>query len=528
MFILIAALLVVGLGTWGYLNHGKRIEYKTLLAKCQQKRASLLEKAKAIEVAAKKFQAQASQLELDLSAEKERTASLSRFEPIADVHHAVQKLEEKRILVTGEIAEAKEQRNVEVEQGKSDAMALRQKAQQESLGILERARRSASSIEAKAHQEAEELAGSAYQATQNESKIKREIRAIENRIQGYGDEYLVPGISVLDEMAELWEHKEAGQQLKVCRKKSKDMIKHGMAALCDYSEARRQHNAIQFAIDAFNGRVDAILARARHDNYGKLRQEILDTFAIVNRNGEAFRDARITDSYLDLRMDELKWAVATFELKKQDQEEQRRIREEIREEQRVLKEIEKTRREAEKETQTLHKAMQDAEKRLAGAHADQRAQLEAEMARLQAKLAEAEARGQRAISQAQQTRRGHVYIISNVGSFGENIYKIGLTRRLEPLDRVRELGDASVPFRFDVHAMLFSEDAPGLENSFHKHFADRAVNLVNSRKEFYTVSLDDIRTIAKEFGSEAQWTMRAEAAEYRESIALREKIPSVE
>jgi len=123
---------------------------------------------------------------------------------------------------------------------------------------------------------------------------------------------------------------------------------------------------------------------------------------------------------------------------------------------------------------------------------------------------------------AQQTKQGHVYVISNVGSFGENIFKIGLTRRLEPLDRVKELGDASVPFSFDVHAMIHSEDAPKLEKDLHKIFELQQVNKVNSRKEFFNVAISDIKEKVNTFrnNAEVHWTMKAEAFEYRESLQL--------
>jgi hypothetical protein len=121
---------------------------------------------------------------------------------------------------------------------------------------------------------------------------------------------------------------------------------------------------------------------------------------------------------------------------------------------------------------------------------------------------------------AQQTKRGHVYVISNVGSFGDSIYKIGMTRRLEPEDRIRELGDASVPFEFDVHAMIFSEDAPRLENELHKEFAHLQVNKINPRKEFFRVPLADVRHLLESRELEVHWTMTAEAREYHESLAL--------
>jgi hypothetical protein len=109
---------------------------------------------------------------------------------------------------------------------------------------------------------------------------------------------------------------------------------------------------------------------------------------------------------------------------------------------------------------------------------------------------------------AQQTRKGHVYIISNIGSFGKKIYKIGLTRRLDPFDRVKELGDASVPFLFDVHAMIYVEDAPALESALHRKFTTHRVNAVNMRKEFFNIDLLSIKKAVEEIaGFEAEFKM---------------------
>jgi hypothetical protein len=149
---------------------------------------------------------------------------------------------------------------------------------------------------------------------------------------------------------------------------------------------------------------------------------------------------------------------------------------------------------------------------------------EQQLLELQNRLKEAEERGQRAMSMAQLTKSGHVYIISNVGSFGEHVYKIGLTRRLDPLDRVRELGDSSVPFSFDVHALIKSEDAPALEHRLHRHFLIHQVNKVNHRKEFFRVDLETIRSEVESLGLESQWTMAAEATQYRESLAIERRI----
>jgi hypothetical protein len=121
---------------------------------------------------------------------------------------------------------------------------------------------------------------------------------------------------------------------------------------------------------------------------------------------------------------------------------------------------------------------------------------------------------------AQKTRTGHVYVISNIGSFGENVYKVGLTRRLEPLDRIKELGDASVPFEFDVHSLIPSEDAPALERELHKRLVRMQVNKVNPRKEFFRLTLQEIRQELEGMGIQARWTMAAECREYKETLSI--------
>lgn len=120
-------------------------------------------------------------------------------------------------------------------------------------------------------------------------------------------------------------------------------------------------------------------------------------------------------------------------------------------------------------------------------------------------------------------RAGYVYVISNIGAFGENIYKIGMTRRLNPQDRVDELGDASVPFNFDVHAMIFSDDAPALENALHKAFENRKVNMVNHRREFFNVTLDEIKDVIRQnYDKTVEFVDIPDAEQYRESLKMRQ------
>jgi hypothetical protein len=290
-------------------------------------------------------------------------------------------------------------------------------------------------------------------------------------------------------------------------------------------EKSRRDTAIRFVIDAFNGRVDAILSRSKHDNFGTLSQEIRDSFSLVNLNGEAFRSARVSETYLDARLNELRWAVAVHELRLKEREEQRRLQEQIREEEKARREYERALQEAAKEEENIRRAMAKAREEVEHANAQDRVKFEAELGQLRQRLTEAEAKSQRALSMAQQTRSGHVYIISNVGSFGEDVIKIGMTRRLVPDDRIRELGDASVPFSFDVHAMIRSEDAPALERELHGRFEEARLNKVNYRKEFFRVPIHRLREFVAERGLEASFTLTAEAREFRESIAVEKMTP---
>jgi hypothetical protein len=291
---------------------------------------------------------------------------------------------------------------------------------------------------------------------------------MKNVIEGYGDRYMVPTQSLLDELAEEYSYTEAGQELKAARERTQLMVVQGRAADCEYLEKYRRDTAVRFVVDAFNGKADSVLSRAKVDNFGKLKQEVIDSAALVNQNGKAFKNAHVRPEYVESRIEELKWAVRAYELREREKEEQRRIREQIREEEKARREFERAMKEAAKEEELIKKAMEKAQGQMARASDEQRDQYETLLRDLQKRLFEAEAKNQRALSMAQQTKAGHVYVISNVGSFGEHVYKVGMTRRLEPLDRVRELGDASVPFGFDVHAMIWSENAPALETALHR------------------------------------------------------------
>jgi hypothetical protein len=388
--------------------------------------------------------------------------------------------------------------------------------------LLNQATRDAGRIIADAEKRAEKTGGDAYAALRDKHTLEDAVKALWNVTAGYGDRYVVPSHSLLDELAASFGYTEAGQALQSARAQSRRMVEQKLAATCNYEEPDRRDRANRFVVDAFNGRVDAVLSRARHDNYGTLEQEIRDAYSLVNLNGLAFHDARILPTYLDVRLAELKWAVVVHELATKQREEQRYLREKLRDEEEARKEYEEKMRQAAKEEELKRKAVEEAEKRFASANAEQKAQFERELEKVRRELAEAT---EVKLTIAQQTKRGHVYIISNVGSFGEGVFKIGQTRRLDPQERVDELGSASVPFEFDIHALIESDNAPALEHRIHKQFLGMQVNKMNVRKEFFRVPLSDLRQEIDKLKQGEDftvkiWTDKAVATEYKESFDI--------
>lgn len=368
--------------------------------------------------------------------------------------------------------------------------------------------------------EAQIMLGEYFELAQKKMELSKLVKALENKIQGYSDEYLLPNQAILDDLIDGYDHLDATQRLKNIKAEIKIAIKEGNVADCDYVEDLRKSTAIAFITNAFNSKADVHVARLKHDNVGKLIEALKEDYLLLNNYGQAFRNARIIPSYLALRIEELKWAALILEFKEREREEQREIREQIREEEKARKEYERAIRDAEKEEEILKKAYEKAKKEFEQASDDQKSVYDQKMKDLMSKLHEAEEKNQRALSMAQQTRAGHVYVISNIGSFGENVLKLGMTRRLEPLDRIRELGDASVPFTFDVHAMIYSEDAPTLEKKLHHYFNHERVNKVNYKKEFFKTSLTDVKNYLDDLGIQARFTLKAEALQYRESLRI--------
>jgi len=312
------------------------------------------------------------------------------------------------------------------------------------------------------------------------------------------------------------------------RQKQKQMIKTKQACVCHTQwtvQGKKREGQkmtarnIKLMLRAFNNECDSAILKVKWNNVQKMEERMKKAYEAINKLGEP-NQIHIINNYLDLKLKELHLAYEYKEKLYEEKEEQRRIREQMREEARAQKEFEKTKNEADQEEKQYKKSLEQVRKEMENAKGKEVSILTEKMASLEKQLEEAQKKGERAMSRAQMTKSGVVYVISNIGSFGHDVYKIGMTRRLEPLDRVRELGDASVPFPFDVHAMISSDNAPELEKKLHKFFNERRLNLVNNRKEFFNVSLEDIEKIVKECPDKTEFKT-IESREFNETLAIR-------
>ena len=314
------------------------------------------------------------------------------------------------------------------------------------------------------------------------------------------------------------------EEIQAVRSQQKELISKGGGIYCRTEwtvEGSRTKGkalakkAVKITARAFNNECDAAIASVSWNNIQRMELRIQKAFDSINKLNDT-NQVVIDPGYLELKLQELQLAFEYAEKRQAVKEEQAEIRRQMREEAKLEQEKEQAIKEEERFAKLLAKAKDQANK----AAGDKLAELNEQIAKLDEELRLAHEKSERALSMAQQTKSGHVYVISNIGSFGEDVYKIGMTRRLEPLDRVKELGDASVPFIFDVHAMIYCDDAPALENTLHRVFDGRRLNMVNTRKEFFHVTLDEIKAEALKLAPEAEFVVTAEARDYRESQSI--------
>ena len=368
----------------------------------------------------------------------------------------------------------------------------------------------------------------------NERKeLLKEISKRKNEIIILDDEILMQEFGLYKPLYDFESSDIYKENIEKNREHQKRMVKNKTAVryfdnwTVDGSKAKGRkmtNDNIKQIIMAFNIECDNLIAKVKYNNILSIEKRIKKTFERLNKLNESNR-VELTEEYLDYKLLELEM-VYEYQVKKQEEkEEQKRIREEMREEAKMKKELEEAKKNTLKDISYFKKALDALNKQL---NSDRLS--EEELHNLKVKKEELENK----INDLNKTledidyrqanqKAGYVYIISNIGAFGKDIYKIGMTRRLEPMDRVDELGDASVPFNFDVHAMIFSEDAPKLENALHKAFEDRKLNMVNSRREFFNVTLEEIEKVIKDnFDKTVEFVREPKAEQYRESLKIRE------
>ena len=317
---------------------------------------------------------------------------------------------------------------------------------------------------------------------------------------------------------------ECKNKLSLLKSEEQELLKSDEYVIISSSGSKQEiNNNIKQIIRCLNSECDNILINISTKNIDSMRNKISKCYESLNKIFMV-DGVQLSRKVLEYKLDELN-LVYTYELKKeQEKEQQKAIKEQMIEEEKVRREIEKQKAKLEKDqTQFsneisklmayLQKSQNDIEKQL---YVDKIKDLEE-------KLKELELEKEMVLEREANARAGFVYVISNIGSFGENVYKIGMTRRLEPMDRIKELSSASVPFEFDVHAMIFSENAPELENALHKHFEQQSVNRVNLRKEFFKVSIDEIEDIVKtNYNNTVEFTRIPVAKEYHQTLSILE------
>lgn len=318
-------------------------------------------------------------------------------------------------------------------------------------------------------------------------------------------------------------------RLKSIRDEQKEMIKSGTAATGNMnwqvngsaSKGKKMVADMQkLLLRAYNAECDDAIEHVKFNNVEACQKKITASAEAISKLG-SMMSISISPRYISLKMNEL-FLMHEYQMKKQEEkEEQKRVREEMREQAKLQREIENARRELEKEQSHYKNALSKLDAQIASANEAEREMLEEKRAEIMGQLTDLDKAIQDVDYRAANQKAGYVYVISNIGAFGENVFKIGMTRRLDPMERVDELGDASVPFDFDIHAMIFTEDAPKLEAALHRAFEDRRVNMVNARREFFRVSLDEIKQVIRQnFDKTVEFVDVPDAEQYRQTLLM--------
>ena len=357
------------------------------------------------------------------------------------------------------------------------------------------------------------------------NRTKAELEEKKKQIVETDDAILLQSFGIYEPKYSFVNSEEYKQRLDEIRNKQKESIKNKTAVTGftnwtvngSASQGRTMVNNTQkLLLRAFNSECDEIIEKVKYSNYDASVKRINSSINAISKLGVSM-GISITEYYGRLKLNELDLAFEYQQKKQQEKEEQRELKAQMREEAKLQKELEIERKVVEKQQNHYLNALEKVNKQLLEQPGN--VELLERKKALEENLSQTEEALKSLDYREANKKAGYVYIISNIGAFGENVYKIGMTRRLDPQERVDELGDASVPFTFDVHAMIFSEDAPALENALHHAFENKRLNKVNTRKEFFNVTLDEIKEVVKaNYDKTAEFIETAEAEQYRVSL----------
>lgn len=363
-------------------------------------------------------------------------------------------------------------------------------------------------------------------------KLDASIEAKKSQIATFDDAILVQDFGLYEPRFDFANSTQFRDELKCCRAQQRDAIKEinqqvGNSTWTVNGSVQKGRKMVRettkLLMRAYNGECDEIVRKVKATNVSKSIEQVYKTADAINRLGSTL-GISVPPPYQQLKEREVRLAYEFALQKEREKEALREAREQEREARKLAQEIAAARKKLEKERKQYLSAYKEIAERLKGASDEERADLEAKADELKAKLDDVDAAVADVDYREANQKAGFVYVISNIGSFGEGVYKIGMTRRLDPMERVRELGDASVPFNFDVHAMIFCDDAPKLEAALHHEFEDRKVNIVNQRREFFKVSLSEIEEVVKRnYDKTVEFSEVPDAEQFRTSEELRKR-----
>ncbi|WP_270770592.1 DUF4041 domain-containing protein [Lactobacillus crispatus] len=366
------------------------------------------------------------------------------------------------------------------------------------------------------------------------SNLDKKIKDLNSQLVNVSDEIMYEDYGLYKPRYDFANSSAYKGKLSEVRSNQKEMIKNGDAGTIfnpmtlDGSEAKgrsMQKKNIKQLVRSFNGECEAAINKVTKSNIEMIEKRITRSFEQLNKLNEP-NGVRLTANYLDSKLDEAHIALEYALKKEQEKELLREQRQREKEERQAQREYAQERAKYEKDETHFQQAKDLLQNKINNSKSDVEIEsLKRKLADLQDKISDIQAKKVKLSDRAENPTAGYVYIISNIGSFGQNVYKIGVTRRLDPMDRINELSSASVPFKFDVHALIFTDDAYKLETELHEYFDKERVNKVNKRKEFFRLNIDEIKQIlSKHKELTFDFHEIPDAPEYRDTLLIEKKM----